>query len=396
MVTVHRRLERNHADALRATVAAARALEAQGRRIARLDIGEPHFPTPPHIVDAAHAAMRDGATKYVSPQGLAELRDAIATAQRSRGVDASADDVVVTPGVKPMLMYALMAVCGTGDEVLVPDPGYPGYAASVRLAGATARRYPLTEVGASFSIDMDALGTCITPSTRVLILNSPHNPTGMVIDRIALEAIAELAMRHDLWVLSDEIYSALTYDRAAPPSIATLPGMRDRTIIVDGFSKAYAMTGWRLGYAVLPSALVGDMTALVADGSTCTPPFVQYAGVAALTGPQGALADMRRAYASGRDALTAQLRSIDGIRVTTPDGALYAFANASELMRDLEIRSSSDLSLELLHQYHLACVGGSAFGERGEHHLRFSFAVAGDQLADALVRLAAWGRGRRT
>jgi aspartate aminotransferase len=396
MVTLHRRLERDHADALRATVAAARALEAQGRRIARLDIGEPHFPTPQHIVDAAHSAMRDGATKYVSPQGLAELRDAIATAQRSRGIDMSADDVVVTPGVKPMLMYALMAVCRPGDEVLVPDPGYPGYAASARLAGATVRRYPLTEIDPSFSIDVDALRACITPSTRVLILNSPHNPTGMVINSIALEAIADLVMRHDLWVLSDEIYSALTYECAAPPSIATLPGMRDRTIIVDGFSKAYAMTGWRLGYAVLPSALVGDITALVADGSTCTPPFVQYAGVAALTGPQDALADMRRAYASGRDALTAQLRSIDGIHVTTPDGALYAFANVSELMRDSKIRSSGDLSLELLQQYHLACVGGSAFGARGEHHLRFSFAVAGDHLADALVRLAAWGRGRRT
>ena len=391
MVIAQRHVGRDPADALRATVAAARALEAQGRRIARLDIGEPHFPTPSHIVDAAHAAMRDGDTKYVSPQGLLELRDAIATAQRARGVDASAEQVVVSPGVKPMLMYALMAICHPGDEILVPDPGYPGYAASARLAGPSVHEYSLMGVDASFAIDVDALRASITPATRVLVLNSPHNPTGTIIERETLESIAELAMEHHLWVLSDEIYGALTYENARPASIATLPGMRDRTIIVDGFSKAYAMTGWRLGYAVLPSTLVGAVTALVADGSTCTPPFVQRAGVAALTGPQDAVVEMRRAYASGRNALTAELRKVNDIRVATPGGALYAFADVSGLMRRARISSSAELAMRLLHKYHVACVGGSAFGERGEHHLRFSFAVAREQLDEALGRLAAFG-----
>ena len=391
MVIAHRHAERSQSDALRASIAAARALEAKGRRIARLDIGEPHFPTPPHIVDAAHAAMRDGATKYVSPQGLPELREAIAAAQGTRGVTASADDIVVTPGVKPMLMYALFALCRAGDEVLVPDPGYPGYIAAARLAGASVRRYPLTHVGDSFTVDLDGLRSAITPATRVLVINSPHNPTGMVLGTPALEAIAELALHHDLWVLSDEIYSALTYDDRVPPSIATLPGMRERTIVVDGFSKAYAMTGWRLGYAVLPSRLVSAVTALVADGSTCTPPFVQHAGVAALTGPQDALVAMRRAYRARRDALTDRLRAIRGVRAPRPAGALYVFADAGSLMDRASIASTHKLATSLLHEHDVACVSGGAFGARGERYLRFSFAVARHQIDDALLRLAAWG-----
>jgi aspartate aminotransferase len=391
MVTKHRHAERGHADALRASVAAARALEAQGRRISRLDIGEPHFATAPHIIEAAHAAMRDGATKYVAPQGLPELRSAIATAQRARGVAASADEIVVTPGVKPMLMYVLVALCHGGDEVLVPDPGYPGYAAAARLAGANVRPYPLPQARDAFAVDLDGLRAAITPATRVLVINSPQNPTGMVIDTPTLEGIAELALRHDLWVLSDEIYSALTYDGPAPPSVATLPGMRERTIVVDGFSKAYAMTGWRLGYAVLPSRLVSPVTALVADGSTCTPPFVQQAGIAALTGPQEPVVEMRGAYRSRRDALVHQLRAIRDVRVATPAGALYAFADVGDVMRRNSIVSSAELAARLLHQHHVACVAGGAFGDRGERYLRFSFAVASDQLDEALVRLAAWG-----
>lgn len=389
IVEYHEELTRT--DALRASVTAARALEAQGRRIARLDIGEPHVPTPHHIIDAANAAMRDGATKYVSPQGLPALRDAIAAAQRARGVWASADDVVVTPGVKPMLMYAFLAVCRAGDEVLVPDPGYPGYVASARFAGARARRYPLVRTGNEFVVDLEGLRAAITPRSRVLVINSPHNPTGMVIDTPSLEAIAELAVRHDLLVLSDEIYGALTYDAPTPPSIATLPGMRQRTMVVDGFSKAYAMTGWRLGYALLPSTIVPAVTTLVADGSTCTPPFVQHAGIAALTGPQDAVIEMRRHYAARRDTLIACLREIRGVSAPAPGGALYAFADIGALMDRAAIPSSSDAATTLLHRHHLACVGGAAFGALGERHLRFSFAVAQDRLAEAIARLRAWG-----
>jgi aspartate/methionine/tyrosine aminotransferase len=290
-----------------------------------------------------------------------------------------------------MLMYAFFALCRAGDEVLVPDPGYPGYIAAARLAGASARHYPLTHTGNSFAVDLDGLRSAITPATRVLVINSPHNPTGMMLDTPILEAIAELALRHDLWVLSDEIYGALTYDDRVPPSIATLPGMRDRTIVVDGFSKAYAMTGWRLGYAVLPSRLISAVTALVADGSTCTPPFVQHAGIAALTGPQDALVAMRGAYRAQRDALIDRLGAIRGIRAPKPAGALYVFADAGSLMDRASIASSVDLATSLLQEHDVACVGGGAFGSRGERHLRFSFAIARHQLDDAVVRLAKWG-----
>jgi len=396
MVTTHRHPARSHADVLRASVAAARDLESQGRRIARLDIGEPHFPTPPHVVEAAHAAMRGGATKYVSPQGLSELREAIAVAQRERGVSATADEIVVTAGVKPMLVFALIALCRGGDEVLVPDPGYPGYAAAARLAGASARPYPLVHRADSFTVDVDALRAAITPASRVVVINSPHNPTGMVVDTPTLEAIATLALEHDLWVLSDEIYGALTYDGATPPSIATLPGMRERTIIVDGFSKAYAMTGWRLGHAVLPPQLVLAVTALVADAATCTPPFVQHAGVAALTGSQDTLIEMRNAYRSGRDTLIDRLRTIPGVRVPRPAGALYAFADVGALMDRASIASSADLATSLLHGHHVATVGGAAFGARGERHLRLSFAVSRETLNHALARLSVWGAAHDT
>jgi aspartate/methionine/tyrosine aminotransferase len=393
-VTTHRHAVRGHAAAVRAAVAAARDLESQGRRIARLDIGEPHFPTPAYVVEAAYAAMRDGATKYVSPQGLPELREAIAAAQRARGVGATADEIVVTPGVKPMLVFALIALCHAGDDVLVPDPGYPGYSAAARLAGASARPYPLVHRDDSFAVDVDALRAAITPASRVLVINSPHNPTGMVVDTPTLEAIAALALEHDLWVLSDEIYGALTYDDATPASIGTLPGMRERTIIVDGFSKAYAMTGWRLGYAVLPPRLVPTVTALVADAATCTPPFVQHAGIAALTGPQDALIEMRNAYRSGRDALIDRLRTIRGVRAPLPAGALYAFADVGALMDRASIASSADVATSLLHDHHVATVGGAAFGARGERHLRLSFAVGCDPLNDALARLSTWGAVR--
>jgi aspartate/methionine/tyrosine aminotransferase len=373
-----------------AFVTAARALEAQGRQIARLDIGEPQFSTPPHIVDAAFAALRDGATKYVSPQGLPLLRAAIAAHTAERGIDASADDIVVTSGVKPMIVYALLAVAQAGDEVLVPDPGYPGYAAAARLAGATPRPYPLVRVADRITVDIDALERAITPASRVLVINSPHNPTGMIIDDATLQAIAEVAARHDLWIVSDEIYRLLAYDDAAPRSIAELDGMRSRTIVVDGFSKCYAMTGWRLGYAVLPRPLVASVTSIIGDASTCTPPFVQHAGVAALTGPQDFVGEMRHAYRARRDMLVQRLRAIPGLDIASPGGALYAFANIGALMDRAGVASSADVAMALLHDHNVACVPGAAFGARGERHLRFSFGVAEEQLEEGTRRFEQW------
>jgi aspartate/methionine/tyrosine aminotransferase len=375
-----------------AFVSAAREIEARGDRVARLDVGEPHFPTPPHIVDAALAAMRDGHTRYVAPQGLPTLRDAIGVHVRARGITSSAAHIVVGSGVKPLLLYALLAIVESGDEVLVPDPGYPGYAAAARLAGAVVTHYPLASIAGGGGIDVDALRDAITPASRVLVLNSPHNPTGSVIDEPTLCRVAELAERHDLWILSDEIYAPLTYDHPAPPSIAALPGMAARTIVVDGFSKSYAMTGWRLGYAILPPCLVAPVTAIIGDAATCTPAFVQHAGVAALTGPQCFVADMRQSYRSRRDSLVQRLRAIPGIDVSSPAGALYAFADVGRIMERTGVAASADLAIGLLHDYRLACVGGGAFGSRGERHLRFSFALSQDQLDDAMIRLDAWAR----
>lgn len=373
-----------------AFVEAARALEARGARVARLDIGEPHFPTPLHIVEAAHAAMRGGHTRYAPPQGLASLRDAIADHARGRGLAVPASDIVVGSGVKPLLVHALLALVQEGDEVLVPDPGYPGYSAAARLAGAGVRRYPVGTRSGMNELDIDALQVAITPASRVLVLNSPHNPTGAVLDDATLGRVAELAEQHDLWVVSDEIYSALTYDGRAPSSIAGIAEMRHRTIVLDGLSKSHAMTGWRLGWAIAPAPVVAAMTAIIGDASTCTPAFIQHAGVAALTGPQDSVAEMRACYRAQRDALVSQLRVINGIDVGTPAGALYAFADVREVMRRTGCSSSVEMATRLLDDHRLACVDGAVFGPRGDGHLRFSFALSADALDDAASRLESW------
>jgi aspartate/methionine/tyrosine aminotransferase len=375
-----------------AFVSAARELEARGVPVIRLDVGEPHLPTPPHIVDAALAAMRDGHTKYVAPQGLHALRAAISSHVAMRGLRASADEIVVGSGVKPLLLYVLLALVAQGDEVLVPDPGYPGYADAARLAGAHARPYPISTTHGAATIDVDALRAAITPATRVLVLNSPHNPTGLVNDEQTQSLIAELADRHDFWIVSDEIYGPLTYDRAPPASIASLPGLAARTIVLDGFSKAYAMTGWRLGFAVLPRRLIAPVSAILGDAATCTPAFVQYAGIAALAGPQTVVEDMRRDYRSRRDTLVHHLRSIQGVQVGLTAGALYAFADVCTLMLRAGLRSSAQAATRLLLDYGLACVAGGVFGSRGEGCLRFSFARAPEELDAAIRQLDAWAR----
>jgi aspartate/methionine/tyrosine aminotransferase len=338
--------------------------------------------------------MRDGHTKYVAPQGLPALRAAIGAHVAARGLAVAADDVVVGAGVKPLLVYTLLTLVGPGDEVLVPDPGYPGYADAARLAGATVRSYPILTAGGAASIDIEALRVAITPASRVLVLNSPHNPTGMVIDEQSLCLLAELADRHDLWIVSDEIYAPLVYDRAMPPGIASLPGMAERTVVLDGFSKAYAMTGWRLGYAILPRRLVAPVSAMLGDAATCTPAFVQYAGVAALTGPQDVVERMRRDYRARRDVLVHHLQSMPGVSVSVPAGALYAFADVRELMRRSGMTSSIQAATGLLTNHRLACVAGRVFGARGEACLRLSFAVASDTLDAALGQLGAWTRQR--
>ena len=361
---------------------AARRLEEAGRDVVHLEIGEPDGATPPHVVEAAVRALHDGQTRYVNPAGLPVLRDAIAASLAWRGVRAAAENVVVVPGAKPMLFYALLAVLEAGDEVLVPDPGFPIYPSVVRFAGAVPVRYPLDALG---GLDAGRLAPLIGPRTRALVLNLPGNPTGGIATTDALHAIAELALHHDLVVISDEVYGRIRYDGRAD-SIAALPGMLERTIIVDSFSKSYAMTGWRLGFGVLPAALIERVTTLVVNGTSCTPPFVQLAGLAALTGPQDAVTAAVARLERRRDWLVDGLNGLPGIRCPRPVGAFYAYPDVRQVEERAGL-SSRQLAALLLDAHGVAVLPGTDFGPGGAGHLRLSFAVSPADLDLALERI---------
>src|SRR5437867_5184750 len=361
---------------------AARRLEEAGRDVVHLEIGEPDGATPPHVVEAAVRALHDGETRYVNPAGLPVLRDAIAASLAWRGVRAAAENVVVVPGAKPMVFYGLLAVIEAGDEVLVPDPGFPIYPSVARFAGAVPVRYPLDALG---GLDAERLAPLIGPRTRALVLNLPGNPTGGIATTDALHAIAELALRHDLVVISDEVYGRIRYDRSAD-SIAALPGMLERTIVVDSFSKSYAMTGWRLGFGVLPATRVERVTTLVVNGTSCTPPFVQLVGLAALTGPQDAVTAAVARLERRRDWLVDGLNGLPGIRCPRPVGAFYAYPD----VRHAEERaglSTEQLAALLLETHGVAVLPGTGFGPGGAGHLRLSFAVPPAELDLALERI---------
>jgi aspartate/methionine/tyrosine aminotransferase len=365
-------------------LAHARQLEARGCDIIHLELGEPDFPTPPHIVEAGVCALRDGATTYAPAAGIAPLREAIASAARIRGLSVAPDRVVVTSGAKPMLFYALMGLLEPDMEALVPDPGFPIYASIVQFAGAKPVAYPV-EAKHDGALDLELLAARITPRTRVLILNTPHNPTGVVLDAPTLAGLVDLVYRHDLTVISDEIYSELLFD-GVHQSIAALPGMLPRTVVVDGFSKAYAMTGWRLGYGIMPPELARRIERFIVNTTSCAPPFIQRAGVAALTGPQDCVRAMRDEYRRRRDLLVSGLNQLTGISCSMPRGAFYAFPDVSQVLTALGL--TTELFAEvLLEEYGLACLAGSAFGERGRGHLRLSFVTSTPNLERALAAL---------
>jgi len=363
-------------------LAAARRLESAGRHVVHVEIGEPDGATPPHVVEAGARALRDGHTRYVNPAGLPALRDAIAASLEWRGVRATADHVVVVPGAKPMLFYALLAVLEPGDEVLVPDPGFPIYPSVVRFAGAVPVGYRLDAAG---GVDVAHLASLISPRTRALVVNLPGNPTGGVAPPAALSALAELALRHDLTVISDEVYGRLRYDGHVD-SIAALPGMLERTVIVDSFSKSYAMTGWRLGFGVVPAPLVERVTMLVVNGTSCTPPFVQLAGLAALTGSQESVAAAVARLERRRDWLVDGLNGLPGIRCPRPDGAFYAFPDVRKIEERARL-STTQLAARLLEVHGVAVLPGTGFGPAGAGHLRLSFAVSPAVLDLALERI---------
>lgn len=369
-----------------AVAARARELEALGRAVIHLEIGEPDTPTPAHIVEAGVRALRDGATRYAPPAGTPALRAAIAAHLRERGVSAGVEHIVVTSGAKPMLLHAALALVQPGDDVLVPDPGFPIYASAVRLAGARAVPYAATPD----AFGANAITAALTPHARLLVLNVPGNPTGHGAPPAELDAIAELAERHDLAVLSDEIYSRLRYD-GAHESIAARPGMARRTIIVDGFSKTYAMTGWRLGYGCMPPRLAERVTTLVVNSTSCVPPFVQVAGLAALTGPQDCVARLVAGLQQRRDAFVPGLNAIPGVRCALPAGAFYAFPDVGGLLA-ARGQSSAELAHDLLHAAGVATLDGGSFGARGAGHLRLSFAAPAAELAAALHRIQAFAQ----
>jgi aspartate aminotransferase len=362
-------------------LARARALEKQGKSIIHLEIGEPDFPTPPHVVAAGTRALEDGWTKYGPTAGLPEFREAIAAyVSRTRGIDVGADNVCVVPGGKPIMFFTMMALVEPGDEVIYPDPSFPIYESVIRFLGATPVAIPLRE-SLGFSFDLETLRARLSTRTKMVILNSPANPTGGVISKDALAQIAAILRDRDVMVLSDEIYSRIWYDEQ-PSSIAPLEGMLEKTIILDGFSKTYSMTGWRLGYGVMPRWLADAVNLLTVNSNSCTASFTQRAGLAALEGPQDCVAAMVREFRRRRDAIVEGLNGIPGFRCSVPAGAFYAFPNVSGTGMD-----SKALADALLNDAGVACLSGTAFGRHGDGYLRFSYANSLENILEAIERI---------
>jgi aspartate/methionine/tyrosine aminotransferase len=359
----------------------ARALEAQGKSVVHLEIGEPDFETPGHIVAAAQAALEAGYTHYGPGLGLPELRQAVARyLQNWRNVEVDPLRVVITPGGKPIMFFAILALVDPGDEVIYPDPGFPIYASMVRFVGGRPVPMPLREER-HFRFDPDEFASLVSERTKLIIINSPHNPTGGVLTLEDLQAIAEVARARDIVVLSDEIYARLIYS-GHHASIASLPGMLDRTILLDGWSKTWAMTGWRLGFGVFPSQLVEPVERLISNSVSCTASFSQRAAEAALDGPQDGVERMLEEFRARRDVVVAGLNALPGVRCLEPEGAFYAFPNITATGVP-----SQELADYLLQDAGVACLSGTAFGEHGQGYLRLSYANSLDNLQLALERM---------
>ena len=362
-------------------LARAQALEAQGRDIIHLEIGQPDFDTYAHIAMAGVRAIANGETRYNPAAGITPLRQAIADdAGRRRGIHLTAEQVVVAPGAKPILFLPMLALLEPGDEVIYPDPGFPTYSAAIGVTGATPVPVPL-DAASGFDLDLDAFDALLSPRTRLIILNSPANPTGGVLSMETLKHVATAARARDCWVMSDEIYARLSYDGDVP-TIAALPGMLERTVIVDGFSKTYAMTGWRLGYGIMPAALAERMSHLLVHSVGCTATFTQHAGLAAILGPQHEADAVRDVFRHRRDRLVAGLNDIPGVRCHMPRGAFYAFPNVEALGRPVEA-----LADYILEEAGVALLPGTSFGENGKGHLRLSYANSIENIEIALERL---------
>jgi aspartate aminotransferase len=363
-------------------LARAKELERGGASIIHLEIGEPDFATPKHIVDAAVEGLEQGMTHYCPSAGIDELRESVAAYfRRTRGIDVGAERCLVANGAKPFLFFTVLALCAEGDEVIYPDPGFPIYESAIRFSGATPVGLPLRESDA-FICDPERLASLITVRTKLVILNAPHNPTGGALEPATVDALARTLTRAGVFVLADEVYSQLQYD-APFASVASRGDLAERTVVLDGFSKTYAMTGWRCGFAAVPTKLVEPLTRFFVNTTSCVPPFVQHAGVAALEGPQDSVDAMRREFVSRRSVIVDGLNALPNVSCGVPAGAFYAFPNVGALPL-----ATDELASRLLEEAGVATLPGRAFGQNGDGFLRVSYANSEANIREALDRMA--------
>lgn len=363
-------------------LAKAKALEAEGKSIIHLQIGEPDFTTPKNICDAAVKSIQNGDTHYTPAPGIPELRKAIADyVTRTRGVEFNPDNVVMTPGAKPVMFFVILALIQNGDEVIYPNPGFPIYESMINFVGGTAVPLHLKQED-NFNVDVKEFEKLVTNKTKLVIINTPGNPTGKTIPQADIEAMAEIIKNKDCYILSDEIYSRIVYDGAVPYSISKINGFKERTIILDGFSKTYAMTGWRAGYGVMNTELAPIITKLMVNSNSCTNAFVQKACIEALNGPQGEIDKMIAEFDKRRKIIVEGLNSIEGFNCSTPDGAFYAFPSIKATGY-----TSKELADKLLYEAGVACLAGTSFGKYGEGFLRFSYANSVENINEAIKRI---------
>ena len=375
------RMDRLGTESAFEVLAKAKGLEAQGRDIIHLEIGQPDFITPANICEAAFKAMKDGHTGYGPSAGLLEFREVIAEhISETRGVEVHPDEVTVTPGAKPIIFFTILALVDEGDEVIYPNPGFPIYESVIDFIDGKAVPLPLREeVGFGFRIE--DLEASISDRTKLLIINSPQNPTGGTLAKSDLEAIADLAIKHNFYVLTDEVYSRILYE-GVHDSLISLPGMKERTILLEGHSKTYAMTGWRLGYGIAPTELADKITQLTINSNSCTATFTQFAGIEALKGPQDFVHEMVAEFRKRRDAIVDGLNAIEGVSCIKPLGAFYVFPNVTQAPL-----SCQDLSDYLLEDAGVAVLPGTAFGKYGDGYLRLSYANSLENIQEALARM---------